>query len=163
MVKGELRTPENAAIILEHLRNGLSVCEIATKIIDCEESAIRQWVVADAEFATEYAEARKLGYEHMADELLEVADNGSNDWMERNNPDCEGWVQNGEALGRSRLRVDTRKWLLSKCLPKVYGEVTRVIIDAKTDAQVRDFAAWCASQNMTREAADQAMKMFMGE
>jgi hypothetical protein len=27
-----------------------------------------------------------------------------------------------EAINRSRLRVDTRKWLLAKLLPKVYGE-----------------------------------------
>ncbi len=35
---------------------------------------------------------------------------------------------NPEVIGRSRLRVDTRKWYLSKVLPKVYGD--RTVIDA---------------------------------
>jgi len=29
---------------------------------------------------------------------------------------------NPEVIGRSRLRVDTRKWYLSKVLPKIYGD-----------------------------------------
>jgi hypothetical protein len=36
--------------------------------------------------------------------------------------DDTGWLVNGENLQRSRLRVDTRKWLLSKALPKIYGD-----------------------------------------
>ena len=58
----------------------------------------------------------------MADEILEIADNGANDWMERQGEKDAGWQANGENLQRSRLRVDTRKWLLSKALPKFYGE-----------------------------------------
>ena len=69
-----------------------------------------------------FARAREIGYQTMADELLEISDDGRNDWMERNGEDDRGWVANGEHMGRSRLRVDTRKWLLSKALPKLYGE-----------------------------------------
>jgi len=59
----------------------------------------------------------------MADELLEVADDGKNDWMERQGEDDQKlYVLNGEHVQRSRIRVDTRKWLLSKALPKVYGD-----------------------------------------
>ncbi len=55
----------------------------------------------------------------MADELLEIADDGRNDWV----VDEEGGDKyNGDHVQRSRLRVDTRKWLLSKALPKVFGD-----------------------------------------
>ena len=54
----------------------------------------------------------------MGDEVLEIADDGSNDWMERDGRD----VENSEAIARSRLRVDTRKWVLSRMLPKMYGD-----------------------------------------
>ena len=38
---------------------------------------------------------------------------------------------NGEAIQRSRLRVDTRKWILSKMVPKKYGtKVTAEITGA---------------------------------
>ncbi len=33
-----------------------------------------------------------------------------------------GWQLNGEHVQRSRLRVDTRKWILSKLAPKRYGD-----------------------------------------
>lgn len=59
----------------------------------------------------------------MADELLEVADDARNDWMERQDDNGgNSWQVNGEHIQRSRLRVDTRKWMLSKALPKVFGD-----------------------------------------
>ena len=33
-----------------------------------------------------------------------------------------GYKLNGENIQRSRLRIDTRKWLMSKLNPKVYGD-----------------------------------------
>jgi hypothetical protein len=58
----------------------------------------------------------------LADELLEISDNGLNDWMERNGEGNVGWLVNGEAIQRSKLRVDTRKWVASKLKPKKYGD-----------------------------------------
>ena len=71
-------------------------------------------------FSDRYAEARKIQAETLADELFDIADDASNDWMERTGKDGEsvGWQLNGEHYQRSRLRVDTRKWYLSKVLPK---------------------------------------------
>ena len=92
------------------------------------ETAVRIWARDDKEgFFSQYARAREIGYHAMADELLEVADDGTNDWMERQ--DKEGkqmYILNGEHVQRSRLRLDTRKWLLSKALPKIYGDKVSV-------------------------------------
>lgn len=59
----------------------------------------------------------------MADELLEIADDGTNDWMEKKNADGEtiGWRENGEAMRRSQLRISTRQWIAERLLPKKYG------------------------------------------
>jgi hypothetical protein len=38
----------------------------------------------------------------MEDELLEIADDATNDWIERNDPDNPGWRVNGEPIQRSR-------------------------------------------------------------
>jgi hypothetical protein len=71
----------------------------------------------------EYARAKEEMAEHFAEEMLEIADDGSNDWIER---ELERGnvikVADHEHIARSRLRVDTRKWLMSKLLPKKYGE-----------------------------------------
>lgn len=92
------------------------------------ESTVRGWVLDDREgFAAHYMRAREIGYHAMADELLEVADDGQNDWLERQNEDKQAmYVLNGEHVQRSRIRVDTRKWLLSKALPKIYGDKQEV-------------------------------------
>ncbi len=58
----------------------------------------------------------------MLDELLEIADDAQNDWITRMRGDEEIQVANYEAINRSRLRVDTRKWLLSKALPKINSD-----------------------------------------
>jgi len=75
----------------------------------------------------EYARAKEEMAEHFAEEMLEIADDGSNDWIER---ELERGnvikVADHEHIARSRLRVDTRKWLMSKLLPKRYGETLDV-------------------------------------
>jgi hypothetical protein len=57
---------------------------------------------------------------HIAEDLLAIADDGTNDYMEYEDKEgnAAGWRFNGEHVQRSRLRVDARKWLLSKLLPK---------------------------------------------
>lgn len=69
--------------------------------------------------ASQYARARESGWAAMAEDCLVVSDDGTNDTY----VDDEGRAKTDhDVIARSRLRVDTRKWLLSKMLPKVYGE-----------------------------------------
>lgn len=116
-------TAEIAARICEGLAEGRSLRDVCTDEDMPAESTVRAWALEDREgFSAQYARAREIGYHAMADELMDIADNGMNDWMERRGEEDAGWVANGEHIQRSRLRVDTRKWMLSKVLPKVYGE-----------------------------------------
>jgi hypothetical protein len=71
----------------------------------------------------QYARAREALAEHWADEILEIANDATNDWMERQRRDAATEiVLNREHVDRSRQRIDARKWLLSKAMPKVYGD-----------------------------------------
>ncbi len=116
-------TKQIADKICEQLAQGFTLREVCKSEEFPAESTIRLWALEDRDgFSAHYARAREIGYQTMADELLEISDDGRNDWMERNGDDDRGWVANGEHMGRSRLRVDTRKWLLSKALPKLYGD-----------------------------------------
>lgn len=87
-------------------------------------STVAEWVVSDREgFSGLYARARDMQIENWADEIVDIADDGSNDWMERNRgEDDVGWQLNGEHVQRSKLRSDNRKWLLSKLKPDRYGD-----------------------------------------
>jgi hypothetical protein len=114
---------ETAAKICQQLADGMTLREICRAEDMPAESTVRLWSVEDREgFSARYTRAREAGYQYMADELVEISDDGSNDWIERNDEDNKGYEANGEHLQRSRLRVDTRKWLLSKALPKIYGD-----------------------------------------
>jgi hypothetical protein len=93
--------------------------------------AIFGWTLGAGEgFSQRYARARELQAHSIADELLEIADDGRNDWMQRlgKGDDDPGWGLNGEHIQRSRVRIDTRKWMLSKMLPKSYGDKTEVAV-----------------------------------
>lgn len=56
------------------------------------------------------------------EEILDIADDASNDWMERQSEKSAGWELNGDHVQRSRLRIDARKWMLGKMQPKKYGD-----------------------------------------
>lgn len=114
-------TQELGEEICRRMMEGESVRQICKDENMPHRNTLLNWLlVPDHPFAAMYDRARKLQAEMMADELLEIADDGSNDWMERENG---GYVFNTEHYGRSRLRVDTRKWILSKMLPKFADKV----------------------------------------
>lgn len=75
------------------------------------------------DFAARYVRARELQAEHWADQIVDISDDVSNDWMERNRQDGSSeMVLDHEHVTRSRLRVDSRKWLLAKLRPGTYGD-----------------------------------------
>lgn len=116
-------TPELAAEICKRLAAGESLLGICEDPLMPSRETVYQWVIKDRQgFADSYARARDAGLDRMADEVLNIADDGSNDWMLRNDPNNPGYQANGEHQQRSRLRVDTRKWYLSKLAPKRYGD-----------------------------------------
>lgn len=118
-----LYTEEAADEICKRLADGETLKGICRDDHLPAEATVRLWAEEDREgFAERYARARMIGYYAMADELLEIADDGTNDWMVRNADHEETVTLNGEHVQRSRLRVDTRKWLLAKALPKVFGD-----------------------------------------
>lgn len=95
----------------------------ACEQVGLDQCQITRWARKNPEFRTQYAQAMEERCERWADEIIEIADDGLNDWVEREKEHGEmHLVFNGEHFQRSRLRVDTRKWALSKLLPKKYGD-----------------------------------------
>jgi hypothetical protein len=112
-------TKELAARICERLAAGESLRAICRDGDMPSGPTVRGWVLKDEDFSKQYTLARELGYQEMADEIIEISDESSGDSYK----DANGVLRTDqEVVGRSRLRVDTRKWLLSKCLPKIYGD-----------------------------------------
>lgn len=113
---------EMVATICERLANGESLRSICRDPdMPCLASVFK-WLSENPKFSEQYDRAREVQAEVLADSILDIADNGANDWMEKNDGENAGWLANGEAIQRSRLRVDARKWVASKLLPKKFGD-----------------------------------------
>lgn len=89
--------------------------------------------VEHKDFLCQYEIATEIRAEEMFDEMEDIADDGSNDWMDRETKSGNIIeVANTEHIQRSRLRIDTRKWKLSKMFPKIYGDRTTTDLNVKT-------------------------------
>lgn len=86
------------------------------------KSTVMLWLSQRTEFSDQYARARELQADHLFDEILEISDDATNDWMERRQGEETVQVVDHEHISRSKLRVDSRKWMAGKLLPKKYGE-----------------------------------------
>lgn len=102
-------TPELGEAICALLAEGNTLNAICSRDdIPVAESTVRSWAInAEHPFSANYARAREVGYHKMADDIIDIADASETD---------PGQV------ARDRLRVETRKWKLSKALPKIYGD-----------------------------------------
>ena len=69
--------------------------------------------------------------EFWAEELLEIADDSRNDYMTRVFGDTMVEVPNPELIALSKVRIETRKWLMGKSQPKKYGD--QVNVNHQTD------------------------------
>jgi len=119
-----LYTDALADELLSRLSAGESLRQICRDPHMPDERRVREWAIDNREgFSPRYAHARQIGWESIAEETLEIADDGSNDWYERE-------LKSGrkvkkfdyDHVERSKLRVDTRKWLLAKMLPALFGD-----------------------------------------
>jgi hypothetical protein len=105
-----------ADAICELVAEGKSVRQICSAENMPSKSSVFKWMNEHKEFADQYARAKEQVLEHYADELVEIADDESGDVTGELN------MPNSVAVQRAKLRVDTRKWILSKLAAKKYGD-----------------------------------------
>ncbi|PCK86353.1 terminase small subunit protein [Rhizobium sophoriradicis] len=112
-----------ADIICERIADGESLRSICRDEAMPDKATVFRWLASDDDFATKYVRAREAQADALVDEMIDIADDGANDWMEKHNAAGEttGWQENGEALRRSQLRISTRQWIAEKLKPKKYG------------------------------------------
>lgn len=109
---------EIAGTICDRLASGETLRAICRDDAMPAQSSVYLWLRTHADFSEQYARAREAQADNWADEIVEISDDASNDYMEREH----GPAVNSEHITRSRLRVDARKWLMSKAAPKKYGD-----------------------------------------
>lgn len=110
---------ETADLICEGLIEGRSLRSICRDEDMPSTSAVCRWLRDNPPFREQYALARESQGDTYADEIVDIADDKSNDTIKDENGQERA---NTEWISRSRLRVDARKWAASKLKPKVYGD-----------------------------------------
>ena len=99
--------------VLTQMREGKSLRQ-ASQMAGVARQTFLDWVDKDQELSGQYAHARAAMIDKIADDIMTIAD-------EDLIPTGEGKVDSA-MVQKQRLRVDTRKWLLSKLAPKKYGD-----------------------------------------
>lgn len=79
-----------------------------------DEKTIQRWRYQNEEFRLKYAQAKMLQADLLAEQCLDISDEST-----------------PENVAVDRLRVDSRKWLASKLLPKQYGD--KLLLEQKTE------------------------------
>ncbi len=120
MSRPSIFTQAIADKICERLALGESLRKICLDADMPGRSTLFRRLRDNEEFRNQYARAREDQADAIFDECLDIADDGTNDFMGK------GDTYNGDAIQRSRLQVDTRKWMAGKMRPKKYGDKTLI-------------------------------------
>lgn len=105
-----------AELICVRLSDGETLTSILKAPGMPSRTAVHKWRMRFPAFEAEYTRARAAGMESMSDEILTISDDDSGDW------DAESGKPNSANVQRSRLMVDTRKFLMAKLAPRIYGD-----------------------------------------
>lgn len=125
---------KDAAEIVARLSKGEPLTHIcADEWLPCDDT-VRTWAAADDAFARDIARAREAGFDAIALECLDIADEVSRDTKKGANGEE---MCNAEWISRSKLRVETRLKLLAKWDPKRYGEKVALTGGGEGDAPLR--------------------------
>jgi hypothetical protein len=127
---------ELADAICERLACGESLKSISSADDMPVQQTVYNWLINKPGFLEKYTRARELQADTLADETLDIADDARNDWMlARGDDEAEIYRVNGENIQRSRLRIDQRKWFVSKVAPKKYGD--KLVLGGDADSPVQ--------------------------
>jgi len=112
--------------ILARIDTGWS---LAKSLADVEGAPTKMvwynWIRRDPELNQQYQEAKLRGYLALVDEVHEIADTpriGQTRTETRDNNGVSVKVVEEDMLGHRNLQISVRKWLLTKLLPKVFGD-----------------------------------------
>jgi hypothetical protein len=113
---------ETGELVLARIANGELLNRIGEEDEMPSAAAVRSWVITDVDgFASRYAHARELGWHWHAEEIATLSDRCRVGAKIKTSADGVE-IQTADMVERTKLQIDTRKWLLSKMLPKVYGD-----------------------------------------
>ena len=102
---------------------------------------IQLWIAESEIYQDKHARAREAQADYLAEEIIAIADDATNDYMMRVNKNGdEEPVLDSEHVQRSRLRIDARKWIASNLSPRKYGNA-KADINVNVTMSIEEIAA----------------------
>jgi hypothetical protein len=117
-------TQELADLICEELANGSSMRTVCKMDDMPSMSTVFKWLRDYKEFSEQYARAKQEAADAMAEEILDIADDAPSKVTGMDRSDAA-------RVQAQRIRIDTRKWIMSKMKPKKYGDKLDLTSDGK--------------------------------
>ena len=122
------RTPEVEAAILQDVAQGIALVN-ACKTQGIVTSTFFRWLDSSEQLRNDYMRAREAQADFHASEIVSISDEVEVSQVVT--PDgVVDFKLDAVAVARNRLRIDARKWVAAKMLPKKYGD--RLEIDGNT-------------------------------
>jgi hypothetical protein len=115
-------------------------------------SSIYLWLDQYPKFSECYTRSKQAQSDRMAESCLVIADDSSGDTIETS----KGVVENREFTSRSKLRVETRMWLMERLSPKKYGKLSQEADPANNQAEA--YQPPQITVNISKEAIDKLNK-----
>ena len=109
--------PEVAADICSLLADGESLRKVCEHPGMPNKATVFRWLAQHEEFRDQYAKATETRADAIFEEMFDIADTVA---------------EEAAAVGKARLRIDTRKWALARMNPKKYGDKVSQEIDHKS-------------------------------
>lgn len=122
-------TEEIFTAICERMADGEGLRKICSDREMPSRSTFLRWVENDTGRQSKYQKAREALMDWYSEEILAIAWDDSKDTIKR---EGKADLCNHEWIGRSRLKVDTLKFLMAKLYPKRYGDKLPETVEAKT-------------------------------
>jgi hypothetical protein len=131
MGRPKVFTPELVDKFIAGIATGIPLRQLCREN-DVGKSAWYELMQRDPELSGRFAQARVEGFDEIAEECMEIADDGSRDYI----PNEEGGaIVDHDHIQRSKLRIETRLKLLAKWDPKRYGD--KMALVGKDDGPVQ--------------------------
>ena len=128
-------TPELAAEICERLATGEPLAQICRDAHMPAFQKVYEWMGRDQDLSGAIARAREIGYDKMAEEVLQIADTPMMGQVQTMD-DKGSTIRTEDMLGHRKLQIETRLKLLAKWNPKKYGDRVAVAGDAENPLKV---------------------------
>lgn len=146
--------PEVWESICERIANGETLGAICSEEGYPCKVRVYKYIKAHPEFEIEYRRARERQVETFVDQLIEIADDGRNDWMEKQGRNGTYIALNDEHIRRSQIRVQVRQWIAERVMARKYGPQARLDV-SNPDGSMRPTKLLLApaSEELIKKAA----------